>query len=153
MEWMLLPIRRLYRLIEGRSCRREFWMFFLLNVIILVGFVAIIAATVGLASFNADQLTGVAMGAGFGIMLILIIPLYLWFLLAGVASVAVTVRRFHDLNLSGWLYLLALALNFIPFVNFLVWIAVLVLMCLKGTDGPNKYGEDPTQPNNAAVFS
>jgi uncharacterized membrane protein YhaH (DUF805 family) len=152
MEWMLLPIRRLYRLIEGRSSRREFWMFFLLNVIILVGFVGVVVATVGLASFNPDQWTGMAMGAGVGMMLILIIPLYIWFLLAGVASVAVTIRRFHDLNLSGWLYLLALALNFIPFVNFLVWIAVLVLMCLKGTDGPNKYGEDPTQPDNAAVF-
>lgn len=153
MEWMLLPIRRLYRLIEGRSSRREFWMFFLLNVIILIGFVAIVGATFGLASFNPEQLSGVAMGAGFGVMLILIIPLYIWFVLAGVASVAVTVRRFHDLNLSGWLYLLALALNFIPLVNFLVWIGILVLMCIKGTDGPNKYGEDPTQPDSASVFS
>ena len=48
-------------------------------------------------------------------------------------SISLYVRRFHDLNQSGWLTLLTL----VPFVNFRVWLALLVL---PGTAGVNNYG-------------
>ena len=41
MEWMLMPYRRLYALIAGRASRQEFWMFILLNVIVVVAFLAL----------------------------------------------------------------------------------------------------------------
>lgn len=53
-----------------------------------------------------------------------------------VASIMLTIRRWHDLGLTGWLTLLSL----IPGVNFFVGI---FLWVKKGTDGSNKYGEDP----------
>lgn len=53
-----------------------------------------------------------------------------------ISGIMVTVRRLHDLNMSGWWYLLL----WIPFVNF---IFSLVLLFKKGTDGPNSYGPDP----------
>jgi uncharacterized membrane protein YhaH (DUF805 family) len=49
-------------------------------------------------------------------------------------SIAVGVRRMHDVNKSGW-YLL------IPFYN-------LYLAVTAGTVGPNEYGEDPFGGNN-----
>ena len=58
-----------------------------------------------------------------------------------VASIiTVSVKRFHDLDKSGWYYLLAL----IPFVGGLI----IFVYCgfIKGTTGPNKYGDDPTMP-------
>lgn len=48
------------------------------------------------------------------------------------------IRRLHDLNRSGWWFLIIL----IPYVNFLLLIAALFI---KGTKGPNKYGLDPLQ--------
>jgi uncharacterized membrane protein YhaH (DUF805 family) len=45
-------------------------------------------------------------------------------------------RRFHDQDLSGWLILL----YFIPYVGGLI---IMVFMCIRGTDGPNRYGSDP----------
>lgn len=48
------------------------------------------------------------------------------------------IRRLHDLNRSGWWFLIIL----IPYVNFLLLIAALFI---KGTKGPNKYGPDPLQ--------
>lgn len=51
-------------------------------------------------------------------------------------TVAVTVRRLHDTNRSGWWYLL----SFIPLIGDLV---LFIFMCLKGTEGENRFGKDP----------
>lgn len=51
--------------------------------------------------------------------------------------------RFHDLNKTGWLSLLALA-NFIPFIGGLFTLAFTIyLMAAAGTIGSNDYGEQP----------
>jgi uncharacterized membrane protein YhaH (DUF805 family) len=51
-------------------------------------------------------------------------------------SFSVTVRRLHDSNLSGYFYLTQL----IPFIGIAIF---LMLMFIKGTDGPNRYGSNP----------
>ena len=56
-----------------------------------------------------------------------------------IPSLAVTVRRLHDQDKTGWLVLLGL----IPFVGGLI---LLVFMLLEGTKGPNQYGPDPKDP-------
>jgi uncharacterized membrane protein YhaH (DUF805 family) len=69
-------------------------------------------------------------------------------------SISVLVRRFHDRNMSGWWVLGFMLLSAVPFVGILVSIGMLVLLCLKGTDGENKYGDDPLNPSSGAdVFS
>ena len=154
LEWMLMPYKKLYPVIAGRSSRREFWMFALLNLIVLIVFLAFFFSFAGGAALLDPSNMGSAMvGAGMGLMLLLFIPFYIWLLLTAVASLAVTVRRFHDLNLSGWIYLVFLVLGAVPFVNILSSIALLVMMCLRGTQGPNKYGEDPTDTSGAEVFA
>ncbi len=62
-----------------------------------------------------------------------------------IPSIAVTVRRLHDQDLSGWFYLLVL----IPYLGGLV---IFVFMCIRGTRGPNRFGDDPLDPGNAFVF-
>lgn len=63
---------------------------------------------------------------------------------------AITARRFHDLNISGWFAALQFSLMFIANVfdlsSFQLIIAIIFsvpLWCLKGTIGTNKYGQDP----------
>ena len=49
-----------------------------------------------------------------------------------------SVKRLHDMNLSGWLVLIV----FIPLINL---IFIFVLLFKRGTEGPNAYGSDPLQ--------
>lgn len=55
-----------------------------------------------------------------------------------VCSVSLMVRRLHDLDKSGYFALIML----IPFINVLLG---LYLLFFKGTDGYNRFGEDPLQ--------
>lgn len=79
---------------------------------------------------------------GFGVAAVLGGILGLWFLPSlfwlaiAIPSIAVTVRRFHDIGKSGWWILTF----FIPVVGQLV---ALVLMCWPGAAGVNRYGPDP----------
>jgi uncharacterized membrane protein YhaH (DUF805 family) len=53
-------------------------------------------------------------------------------------SIAVGVRRLHDINKSGWMLLIA----FIPLIG---WIWLIILTATEGTKGDNEYGSDPKE--------
>ncbi|WP_165323543.1 DUF805 domain-containing protein [Rhizorhabdus phycosphaerae] len=122
-DWALLPLHR-YADFEGRSCRKEFWLFALWTALIYM-----------LMFFMTAMNAGLNDGLGFFGWLILLVAL-----IAGIGllipTVAVQVRRFHDQNKSGWFALL----NLIPYVGGIV---VLIFMCLPGTPGDNRFGPDP----------
>lgn len=52
-----------------------------------------------------------------------------------IPNIAIGVRRLHDLDRSGWWLLL----SFIPLVGAII---LIVWFCSKGTDGPNRFGQD-----------
>ena len=60
----------------------------------------------------------------------------LFFLLTLIPSFAVAVRRFHDIDKSGWFILISV----IPLVG---WIIMLVMLAGKGTEGKNRFGDYP----------
>lgn len=68
---------------------------------------------------------------------ILYISIGLCGLLFIIPWISVHVRRLHDLNRSGWWFFLG---TIIPFG---IIILLVILLFLKGTTGPNKYGEEP----------
>ena len=70
-----------------------------------------------------------------------------------VPTLAVTVRRLHDRDMSGWWYLGFIVLSAIPLVGWIASIAQIVIFCLPGTPGPNRFGEDPLDPTGADVFA
>ncbi len=127
MDWMLMPLRR-YADFSGRSRRKEYWMF-ALGVLIVAAALAAFAIIMG-GGLRATAGSGGLIAGPF------LIVFGLFWLALIVPSIAVQVRRFHDQDKSGWFVLL----NFIPYVGGLV---VLVFMCLEGTRGANRYGEDP----------
>ena len=53
-----------------------------------------------------------------------------------IPSLAVTVRRLHDTDKSGWWYLI----SFIPFVGGII---LFIFMCINSTPGSNQYGDNP----------
>ena len=110
-----------YAEFSGRARRKEYWMFYLFNIIIsfIIGFV--------------DKAAGLNISVSGGEIGILSIIYYLFIL---IPSLAVSVRRLHDIDKSGWTLLLGL----IPIVGSII---LLVFSCKAGTVGENKYGDDP----------
>lgn len=129
MDWMLMPLRR-YAEFSGRSRRKEYWMFFLLQLIVYV-VLSVIEGALGL--------TGMIAGA-YGPLTALFA---LGFLIPGIA---VGIRRLHDTDRSGWWLLLA----FVPLVGAIV---LLVFFVMDGTNGPNRFGPDPKNPGQAEAFA
>jgi uncharacterized membrane protein YhaH (DUF805 family) len=159
VEWMLLPYRRLYRAIEGRATRSEYWWFMLMVLAVYVAFlVLMLGMGVAGSMTNPNQMSAMMAGAGSAFML-LIIPFYIWAVLTSAAAFAVAIRRIHDMGYSGWFlalyyvgfFIVALLGGALGMVDprlsftlfFLYWLAGILVMALPGTKGPNKYGEDP----------
>jgi uncharacterized membrane protein YhaH (DUF805 family) len=132
MEWMLLPYRR-YTDFQGRSRRTEYWMFFLFTFLVYAVFEGLIAA-VGGGRLHPNII---------GVLLSILLAVFV--LGSMIPSIAVGVRRLHDTNRSGWFVLLGL----IPLLGGII---VIVLMCLDGTAGENRFGPDPKQGALEEVF-
>ena len=138
MEWMLMPYRR-YADFSGRSRRKEYWMFILFTAIVYAVVFSLMMA--GGFSFSPDGTPSRGPLFWLGALL-----LGVFVLGSFIPSIAVQVRRFHDQDKSGWFVLLA----FVPYVGGLI---VLIFMCIEGTRGPNRFGPDPKNPNQADVFA
>lgn len=126
VAWALLPIRR-YAQFDGRSSRKEFWMF--QAGIALVSAAAFILMALGRPEYSFQDSTFSTSIVGLWVvgMLGLFIPM-----------LAVQVRRFHDQDKSGWFALF----NIIPYLGVVI---VLIFMAIDGTPGENRYGPDPKQ--------
>ncbi len=141
MDWMLLPYKR-YADFSGRSRRKEYWMFTLFLFLVYIAMFALMGLTGMFSAIGPDgtsQLTGVHW---------VLIALFVIFLVATIVpSLAVQIRRLHDQDKSGWFWLI----NFIPYAGGIV---MLVFMCIGGTKGPNRFGDDPKgEQNMAEIFS
>lgn len=108
IEWYKKVVFENYANFNGRARRKEYWMFVLANAIISIPLnyilPLVITPTLGLI--------------GTVYSLAVLIP-----------SLAVGVRRMHDVGKSGWFII-------IPIYN-------LILACTDGNQGTNEYGPDP----------
>ena len=114
-----MPPACLYFDLRGRLSRRQFWLH---GVLALVGVALAAHALLGIARVppqTADVLVNL---------------LLLW------PALAVSVKRWHDRDKSGWWVLL----NLLPLAGWL-W-ALVDNGFVRGTRGPNRYGEDPLAP-------
>jgi uncharacterized membrane protein YhaH (DUF805 family) len=118
MNWYLVVLRK-YAVFNGRARRKEFWFFLLFDL--FFGF-ALVGADVVLGTYSNQFKIGLLSGV---YQLALVVP-----------SLAVLVRRLHDIGLSGWWILIGL----IPFLGPL---ALLVLAAFPSQPGQNGYGPCP----------
>jgi uncharacterized membrane protein YhaH (DUF805 family) len=125
MHWMLMPLRR-YAEFSGRSRRKEYWMWVLLNAIVGIVIGALGAWGASSRLFSSDDEITLYFGCTLG----------LWALITFLPNLAVVVRRLHDTDRSGW----AILFGLIPFVGGLI---LLYFYVSEGTSGPNRFGEDP----------
>ena len=113
MSWYTGVFKK-YATFDGRARRTEFWMFALFNLL----------------AYAVLLILAVAASKYFFILFAI------YFLAIIVPSLAVLVRRLHDIGKpGGWL--------FIAFVPLIGGIWLLVLTVTAGNPGPNQYGQDP----------
>ena len=118
MNWYLEVLKK-YAVFSGRARRKEYWYFFLFNIIISIVLVMIDSMT---GSFSAEGGMGLLSGI---YTLAVLIP-----------SVAVSVRRLHDTNRSGWWLLISL----VPLIGGFV---LLVFLVFDSEPEENQYGANP----------
>jgi uncharacterized membrane protein YhaH (DUF805 family) len=98
---------------SGRARRSEFWWFQLFFAIVYGVPMVVNTVDKSAAAFGGLVLLGLAL-----------------------PSVAVTVRRLHDIDRSAWFYLVVL----VPIAGIIV---LLVLACMDSSRNPNRYGPSP----------
>jgi uncharacterized membrane protein YhaH (DUF805 family) len=118
MNWYLEVLKK-YAVFEGRARRKEYWYYFLFNILIafVLGFIDNATGLVS-SEFNIGLL-------GTLYTLAVLIP-----------GIAVSIRRLHDTDRSGWWLLLAL----IPIIGGII---LLVFMVFDSTPGDNRFGSNP----------
>ncbi|POP44008.1 DUF805 domain-containing protein [Superficieibacter electus] len=113
MNWYISVLKN-YVGFSGRARRQEFWMFALISGIIST-ILNVIQIMMGME----------IMWLSFIYSLAILLP-----------NIAVTVRRLHDTDRSGFWALLML----LPVIG---WIILFVFTCQNGTSGTNRFGNDP----------
>lgn len=108
-----LQVLKNYANFKGRARRKEYWMFVLFNIIVAILLVLI-----------ESTLLGTPEETGYFVNIYQVLVL--------IPSLAVAVRRMHDVGKSGWFIL-------IPIYN-------LILALTEGEKGSNQYGPDPKNP-------
>jgi uncharacterized membrane protein YhaH (DUF805 family) len=115
-----MPPLRMFFSLQGRVSRRQYWLF---GVLALLGLALLGQALLGIARVRPRT-------ADLFVNLLLLWP-----------ALAVSVKRWHDRDKSGWWVLL----NLVPVVGWL-W-ALIENGFLRGTDGPNRFGPNPLAPD------
>ena len=118
MNWYIEVLKK-YVVFSGRARRKEYWYFFLFNILI-----SFVLAFIDGATGMLDATTG--MGTIGGI----------YSLAVFLPSIAVAVRRLHDTGRTGWW----LAIILLPIIGALI---LLVFSLFDSQEGDNEYGENP----------
>lgn len=111
-----------YANFNGRARRSEYWYYTLMNVIILISLVILFTVC---STANLGGISWIFIGLYFIFIIATIIP-----------TLAVLVRRLHDVGKSGWFF-------FVYFIPLAGPIWLLVLLFTQGEQGENAYGPDP----------
>ena len=120
MNWFLLALKK-YAEFSGRSQRSEYWFFVLFYILILIGLTIV------------DTMTGL-MNAEYGFGLLSAVFSLAMF----IPSIAVGVRRLHDIGRTGWWILIGL----VPLIGFIV---LLIFYVQDSQPGTNQYGPNPKE--------
>ena len=125
MQWFLKCLTQ-YADFTGRARRKEYWMFVLFSLLIYL-----LVAIVLVALSATESAINIVIGL---LALSLMLP-----------NLAVTIRRLHDTDRSGWWALL----SFVPILS----LVILVFMFLDGTSGGNRFGPDPKADSGDIIIS
>jgi len=165
MEWMLLPLKR-YAQFNGRSQRKEYWMWILFVLFGSIVF-GILDSILGAGGKSPLEPAPPPNGLMYVVDIMGGVLSTLFVLATFIPGIAVSVRRLHDLDRTGWWmlvtsapYLMGLILvvrgvttggvgglamvgGILMLLGGIAGIVMLVWFCSRGTIGSNRFGPDP----------
>ena len=138
MKYFLYCLKH-YADFSGRARRSEYWFFTLVHSLlvilpIIIGLVMIVTASLTQLHHPASEAPRYGNVGVFIIFIFSLLHLALF-----IPQLAVSVRRLHDTDKSGFFILIA----FIPYVGIIGGIVLLVFYCMDSTPGYNQYGPNP----------
>ena len=124
MQWFIYCLKN-YAKFDGRAGRPEYWFYALFNTLIFF-ILQFLSSMLGLQYAMNELITVYPLAS-------------IWQVVTFVPSLAVGVRRMHDINRSGfWLLFLLL-----PLIG---WLLIMIFALLKGNDDDNDYGSPNLSP-------
>ena len=120
MNWFTDVLTKKYAQFDGRARRQEFWMFTLISFLISFG-LAIVDSVAGLTKMAGGSISPLQTLYALGVL---------------VPSVAVAIRRLHDIGKPGWWILIGL----VPCIGAIV---LIVFYAQDSQPGSNEYGPNP----------
>jgi uncharacterized membrane protein YhaH (DUF805 family) len=128
MDWYIKVLKN-YAVFSGRARRKEYWWFSLFNFIFIL-----VLEGIGLFIIR-PHIHGLNLSIVYS--LTIAYSLYIIYILAVlIPGIAVTVRRLHDTNRSGWWCFIGL----IPIVGDII---LIVFFAMDSQPGENRYGPNP----------
>jgi uncharacterized membrane protein YhaH (DUF805 family) len=130
--WDVLKTK--YAKFNGRAGRKEFWYFTLVNVVIYLIFHSFLSFHIYrlyCTPHYTPTINDVEIMMLFSYVFVLIYMVAFF-----IPSVAVGVRRLHDIGKPGWFYFLVL----IPIIG---WLVLLYFFVLDSQPGENQFGPNP----------
>ena len=134
MSLMFEPLRK-YATFSGRARRKEYWLFWLFTVALSLALSAWLLSAIGPDAMSGSQPLAMEEVMAMPAARTPLIVIGIVSLLLLLPQLAVSVRRLHDSDKSGWWLLL----NLIPFGA----LVLLIFFLLDGTPRPNRHGPDP----------
>ena len=128
-----MPLSRILFRLDGRVPRFTFWVAFAAYLMAL--------QLLGVVNLVVQQISGEE-----GTSLVVLLILFLINIVLGLMWFAVLAKRAHDRNHPGWY---PIVVGVIPILG-MAWLLI-EFGFFSGTDGPNKYGDDPRAPLAPAV--
>ena len=127
MSWFIAALKK-YAIFRGRACRSEYWYFVLFYLLIHI----VLGLMDGILGSQRREGAGL-LGSLFALAMLL-------------PTLAVAVRRLHDIGKSGWWLLVSL----VPLIGGLI---PLVFAVRDSEPGDNAYGPNPklAPPPDAVV--
>lgn len=126
--WICMTAR--YATFQGRARRKEYWAFVLFSILVVI-VAAVIGFAVDAAMGNFDPYSN---GPGA-----ILVTVGLAILAGFLPGIAVTIRRFHDVGMSGWFYLLFFVLSFFTIGGLII----LVITLIPSQKRENRWGPIP----------
>ncbi|WP_211271277.1 DUF805 domain-containing protein [Moraxella pluranimalium] len=121
VDYAVQTVTKNYANFNGRVRRKEYWGTMLVYMIVAV----ILSMLMNITFWISEYLSYFFVLVASIFYLAMIVPI-----------IALTVRRLHDVDKSGWWYFISL----VPLIGG-IWL--LILLCTEGTRGENQFGADP----------
>lgn len=125
IDWFNRCIKN-YLTVEGRAGRKEFWYFLLIFLTVLVISTVVLFYVVYNIGSSSHPVLSI-------LVWVIYLFIFCWLLFTFIPLISVSIRRLHDINLSGWWLLL--------YFTGIGSLALIIMFCIDSKPTENRWGK------------